>query len=351
MEFHMSDFSAKRRHFLFLSISALFTYLWWGLKFPFSEKENDKALTRIAFGSCAQQSDPQPIWNVIAQAKPDLFLFIGDNIYADTEDMKEMAAKYQTLASKPEYAGFRARVPILATWDDHDFGINDGGREYPRKEESKQMMLEFFGEPQDSPRRKRPGVYTSYKFGPKGQQLQIILLDLRWFRSPLIYDQKLGSYVPNPDPKAVMLGADQWDWLEEELKKPADLRIIASSTQFVSPDHKWEKWANFPLEKQRMLDLLDKLDIRNAFVISGDMHYGELSAERTPKGFMLYDLSSSGLNISEPGADLPNRYRLAIHDTSANFGFIEIDWGAEIAVSLQVRDINGKTVIRKDIRF
>src|SRR5581483_636919 len=116
-------------------------------------------------GSCAQQDKAQPIWNSILAARPDVFLFIGDNIYADTQDMKEMKHKYSLLGSKDEFVGFRSKVPILATWDDHDFGINDGGAEYPKKEESKHLMLDFFGEPKDSDRRSRPGVYTSYLFG------------------------------------------------------------------------------------------------------------------------------------------------------------------------------------------
>src|SRR5277367_3235717 len=63
---------------------------------------------RIAFGSCAQQDHPQPIWTVIGADQPDLFLFIGDNIYADTEDMKEMARKYKLLGTKPELIKFRS---------------------------------------------------------------------------------------------------------------------------------------------------------------------------------------------------------------------------------------------------
>lgn len=311
----------------------------------------DKVIQRIAFGSCCEQDQPQPIWNTIAAANPDMFLFIGDNVYSDTEDMAVMQGNYDKLGTKPEFAAFRSKIPVLATWDDHDYGINDGGVEYPKKVEAKKIMLDFFGEPANSPRRQRDGVYTSYTFGPDGKRLSLIMLDLRWFRSALIYDKAIDGYVPNPDLAATMLGEDQWLWLEQELKKPADLRIIASSTQFCSPDHKWEKWANYPHEKKRMLDLLDKLSVKNAVFLSGDMHYGELSAEQTAAGTTVYDLTSSGMNFVENGTQYANKNRISLFDTKPNFGYVEIDWGTAGAtkVSLQVRDDSGNTVISKDV--
>ena len=44
-------------------------------------------LSRIAFGSCATQERPQPIWTSVLASRPQLLLLLGDNIYADTKDM------------------------------------------------------------------------------------------------------------------------------------------------------------------------------------------------------------------------------------------------------------------------
>lgn len=293
----------------------------------------------------------QPIWDLIGAANPAFFLSIGDNVYADLcVTRADFKNRYDQLAQKPEYARFRTKVPIFATWDDHDFGINDGGVTFAHKQVSKEVMLDFYGEPLGTARRARDGIYTSYMFGPQGKRLQVILLDLRWFRTPSVWDDIAESYLPTTDPDATMLGDAQWAWLEDELKKPADLRVIASSTQFVSPDHIWEKWSNIPHEKQRLMDLLDRLAVKNAFIVSGDMHYGELSMQKTPNGFSLYDLTSSGLNIVEPGVDNPNQHRIAIHDTTSNFGVVEIDWGTSSHdVTLQVRDNSGLTVISQQI--
>ncbi|MGZ3724038.1 MAG: alkaline phosphatase D family protein, partial [Bdellovibrionales bacterium] len=279
------------------------------------------------------------------------FAFIGDNIYADTEDMSVMRSKYQMLGRIAGFRRFRAKIPMIFTWDDHDFGINDGGREYPFKAESKKIMFQFFGEDLASPRARRDGVYTSYVFGKAPRRTQIILLDLRWFRSALIATEN--GYIPNPDPDATMLGAEQWKWLEEQLRIPADFRILASSTQFVSSEHGWEKWANFPHEKARLLRLIDELNIKNLAIISGDMHYGELSMETTPGGFNLYDLSSSGLNFTEPALGIPNSKRLGIFDADSNFGMVSVDFAnpESILVTLEVRDSLGETVIQRKLEY
>lgn len=337
-----------RREFLKLSVAASCLLLAsCKLKLDLT---GEKPITRLAFGSCNDQNWPQPIWDVISRTNPDLFVFLGDNIYGDTDDMKILAQKYQEQDAKPEFKRFRERVPLVATWDDHDLGLNDAGSEFPHKAESKRLMLDFFGEPQHSERRSRDGVYTSYVYGPPGKRVQLILLDLRWFRTPLV--STAHGYAPNPDPNATILGAEQWSWLEQELQKPAEVRIIGSSVQFSAPTHPWEKWANFPADKARLIALIDRLQIRNAIFISGDMHYGELSSELTPGGIRLYDLTSSGLSQGrhESAANYPNPNRIAVHDTTENFGLIEIDWSrAQVGVLLNVFDDKGSAVIRKEI--
>src|SRR3954470_23310662 len=98
-------------------------------------------IARIAFGSCGHKEKPQPIWAAVVKTKPQLFLFLGDNIYADTEDMAVMRAKYAKLGKQPGYRKLLATCPVLATWDDHDYGANDAGAEYPKKREAQQVFL------------------------------------------------------------------------------------------------------------------------------------------------------------------------------------------------------------------
>ncbi|MGE3261242.1 MAG: alkaline phosphatase D family protein [Bacteriovoracia bacterium] len=336
----------NRRQFITQSFTLFLAGLFAPAKLLSASSASNSSTFCLAFGSCADQNIGQPIWGAIARSSPDLFAFLGDNIYADTEDMNVMQEKYEQLARIPDFASFRKKIPIVATWDDHDFGLNDVGADYSQKNTSKKLFLDFFREPKNSVRRLQKGIYTSYFFGAEKQRTQLILLDLRWFRSALVQGPN-GEYLPNPDRNATLLGEEQWKWLEEQLKKPADFRILGSSVQFASSDHRWEKWANFPREKSRLLKMLDRLAVRNLLVISGDMHFGEISRDSTPAGYPLYDFTSSGLNYAEPSTD-PNGKRLALFDTGPNFGLVTVDWTATPpSVSMELRDELGATKIRK----
>ena len=115
-------------------MNKLYVFLFVILKINvLAGQQTQTTITKIAFGSCADQNKPQPILNLVAKYKPDLFIYLGDNIYGDTKDMKELKAKYDLLASKPEFQKLKASTKILATWDDHDYGWDDVGRHYPYK--------------------------------------------------------------------------------------------------------------------------------------------------------------------------------------------------------------------------
>src|SRR5262249_8359183 len=177
------------------------------------------------------------------------------------------------LAAVPGWQKLKQTCPVYATWDDHDYGENDAGAEYPRKVESQKLFLDFFGEPADSPRRKREGVYDARVFGPADQRVQVILLDTRYFRGPLKKKAKSapseGPYVPNTDKTSTMLGEAQWKWLEEQLRVPARVRLLVSSIQVVAEDHGHEKWANLPHERERLFKLLKDTRAAGVVLLSG----------------------------------------------------------------------------------
>ena len=312
-----------------------------------------RPLSRIAFGSCAHQDKPQPIWDRVNGWQPELFIFLGDNIYGDTLDMAVMRAKYGQLAAKPGFRELRRKSEIIATWDDHDYGKDDAGREYPKKKESRDVFMDFWNEPQDSPRRTREGIYTSYMYGPKGRRVQVILPDNRWFRSGLIKiteePRDKGPYLVNSDKAATMLGPVQWEWLEAELRKPADLRIFASSTQVLADNPAWEAWINFQAEHQRLLDLIDFAEVNGLIMISGDTHYAELSRLAVGVPYPLWDLTSSGLTETWPYI-APNRLRVGKGYSIPNYGRIAIDWERkDPLVMLEVETIEGKLVISQAV--
>lgn len=312
--------------------------------------EGEQPLHRIAFGSCAKEDQPQPIWDAIVASKPQLWLWLGDNIYADTEDMAVMRSKYAELAAVPGYQKLKKTCPMLATWDDHDFGVNDGGREYRMKKESQKEFCDFFELPQDAPQRKREGVYDARIFGPEGKRVQILMLDTRYFRSPL--KRRDLKCIPNDDPAATVLGAAQWKWLEEELKKPAEIRLVVSSIQVVHEDHQWEKWSNFPKEREKLFELIKSTKIAGVIFLSGDRHLAELSMMDGGVGYPLYDLTSSGLNRAWKRWRIyeENRHRVGTMNWGDNFGVIEIDWSkADPMIRLQIRDVDGDITIQRKI--
>ncbi|HRX83053.1 MAG: alkaline phosphatase family protein [Planctomycetaceae bacterium] len=313
-------------------------------------------LSRILFGSCIKQEQPMPILETIVAERPELFIFLGDNIYADTTDMEVMRAKYAKLRADAGFAKLLKACPVLATWDDHDYGVNDGGADYPAKIESQQLFVDFWNDPPDSPRRSREGVYDASMFGPAGKRVQVILLDTRYFRSPLVTgDQQVGGrYVPAADPGLTMLGEAQWQWLDEQLRLPADLRIIVTSIQFLPSASGQETWANLPLERERLLRLIASTKANGVVLISGDRHWSELSVLETDVPYPLYELTSSSLNQLHPrGTPTKNTLR-ALPNTfhRENYGVVEIDWSAaDPSITLEIRDIDKAARLRKSVRL
>ncbi len=313
-------------------------------------------VSRIALGSCMKQDRPVPVLATVREFEPELFVWLGDNIYGDTHDMAVLERKYAQLGAKPLFAALRSAVPMIATWDDHDYGINDGGREYAQKETSKEVFLKFWAEPADSPRRQRPGIYTSYRFAdPAGKRtLQIILLDTRTFRTPLTKNTTSSyknDYRPDSNPANTFLGEAQWTWLEERLREPADLRLIGTSIQFGHEYNGWESWTNFPTEVDKMVRLIVATKAEGVVFLSGDVHWGELSVLKAPNCYPLHDLTASGINTEWDSVE-PNRNRVGEACREHHFGLIEIDWAAtDPAVALQIRDGTGRTRVKSTVRL
>lgn len=323
----------------------------------------EEPLARIAFGSCANENRPQPIWSAVNAAKPQLFIFTGDNVYADSADPAKLEESYEDLSIEPGFAEMRKDTPVIGTWDDHDYGKNDAGSEWEGKQAAKDAFMDFFDIPESSPMRDRGGIYDAKIYGPEGKRVQVILLDTRWFRGPLKRMEKeawkdlrkekgkwQGPYLPAEESDSTILGEEQWKWLAEELKKPAELRLIVSSIQVVPLDHGWEKWGNLPKERRKLFETIRDAGATGVVFLTGDRHTADLSmlppeTDGSP-AYPLYDITASGLNQNGYSKE-ENRYRVGDKDPygKPNFGLIEIDWAAEDpAIALQIRNEEGDVV-------
>ena len=269
------------------------------------------AETRIGVGSCFDQAKSPAIWEQIASEGLDGFLFLGDNVYASRRFSEvNLKAAYERASSVIPWdqLGF-----IHATWDDHDFGRNDGGSDFMGQSISRRLFWEFFGPHMDVHQASPHGVYHSVIREIEGHQVQFIALDTRSFRGqlkPTLLRNMPGAerYVPNFDLSQSMLGEEQWTWLEDTLKRPADIRILMSSIQILAEGHGWERWGNLPHERDRLLELLRLRSPSDLLLVSGDRHVGG-AYQLVFGGERFIEITSSGLNMAWSRATeyLPNQ--------------------------------------------
>lgn len=324
--------------------------LFWLLSAPLVA-QHQKELT-IAFGSCNRQSMPQPMWDVIARDKPDLWIWLGDNIYGDSNDMAVLKAKYDLQLQHEGYRRLTAQVPVIGTWDDHDFGRNDAGKSYPYKKATQQLALDFLGEPANSPRRQQEGIYTSYEYPLGKKKIKVILLDVRYHQDSLRKDSNK-KYIPNTD--GDILGQAQWQWLENELRtSTADLHIIGSGIQIIPDQHPYEKWGNFPNVRQRLFDLIVQTQARGVIFVSGDRHTGEVSKLKVAGlKYPLYEITSSGLtHASENKTEEYNPYREGPLVNKKHYGLFHLrQKGRKILVKADLKGEQSQSFYQQKIKI
>ena len=250
-----------------------------------------------------------------------------------------MRALYETLGANPRFQALAATTPMMAVWDDHDFGWNNANRTWAHRDEAKAEFLRFWGAEGD-PRSSQPGVYSAKTYGSGDRAVQVILLDNRYNLDPYDY--------AGEDPARTILGAEQWAWLRERLAEPAAIRIIGSGIQVIQDydiDEEWEGWGDSPLERDRLFALIRELRVPGVVFVSGDMHFAELTRhpdDATALGYPTYDLTASGLDQTETWAvgqwNNPSRIGELLN-SNRKFGVVEIDWSsADPEIHLEIHD-------------
>jgi alkaline phosphatase D len=288
-----------------------------------------EVIESIAFGSCMDQNYPQKVWETLNSESLDLFIGLGDFVYASHPQDKPIGKAYLKQLEQEKLKEFRLKVPWIGVWDDHDFGVNDGGGDHEEFEEAKTHLLAFLPNSSRVIPPEQKGLYHSIILGNKPKKLQIILLDTRTYRSPLVphaEPSNLQRYQANLDESSTLLGSDQWDWLEKEFQKPANFRILVSSIQVLPEKHGFEKWANFPHERKKLLDLIEKNKLQNLVILSGDRHFSELSSLKLNKKHHLLEITGSGLNKKSQLEDEINPLRIGRPYFQANYGVLKIDY-------------------------
>lgn len=313
-------------------------------------------LQTISFGSCNNQAKPQAMWQFVLQNDPDLWVWLGDNIYGDSENMTVMALKYAKLKRNREYIRLENHCPVIGTWDDHDYGLNDGGKEHRVKKQSQREFFNFFSIPVSDPIRKQEGVYRSYFFGEGDRKVKVILLDTRYFRDSLeVRGQARDKYcVANKE--GDILGEAQWAWLEQELaNSDAAINLLCTSIQFIPTQHNFEKWANFPKARTRLFKLITATQPNKLIILSGDRHIAEVSRfDLEGLNYPLYEITSSGITHTwHEEREEENRYRQGDLIIRKNFGLLRIDWSAKgkPKVITEIRGLGNELFLQERLQW
>lgn len=298
----------------------------------------------IAFGSCNNQKLENVLWKEIIKHQPVAWIWGGDNTYSDTDNMTTLWNDYQVVLANKDYQALQKTAKILATWDDHDYGMNDGGETFPAKKASQQVFLDFLGVAKTDKRRHQEGVYYAETLQAPQGKVKIIVLDTRYFRTDLTKHatDKKKRYQPNPYGQGTILGKKQWAWLEKELKtSDADFNIIMSSIQVLSGEHGFETWGNMPHEVDKLKNLIKTTQAKGVLVLSGDRHISEFSKtmiEGVP--YPLIDFTSSGLTHAFSGfVSEYNPYRVGEVVPKISYGLLSFDFKNK-EIKMQIRGKN-----------
>jgi len=298
----------------------------------------------IGFGSCIDEARPQPIWEALEKENLNDFFFMGDNVYGDLDsgELSNMVPAYSK--QEKNFPTWLKNLKPLAIWDDHDYGLDDGGSEYRLKKDSQKIFLDFWKIDIQDERHKREGIYFSESRQIKNKKILLIGLDTRYFRSPLEGEKR--NYQSTSDKNKTILGKEQWKWLERVFQEEADIIILVSSIQVLATNHGFEKWSNFPHEKERLLSLIGQVQ-KPVVLVSGDRHKAGIYKQEN-----LYELTSSSLNKPLP------RWLVSVWDETdplllgkmhydMNYGLINIDSNGTIKIELK----DGKGNILEAVEF
>ena len=304
-------------HFLFLFLISVNLY-------------STQEILTLGFGSCLHQDRSMAILKTIEKKELDLFMFIGDNVYGDQKDgeLDKLIRTYKQQYNNLE--NFLKNVSTEFIWDDHDFGLNDGGSNYRYKDRAKELFLETWKIPSQDPRRLRDGLYFDKMIEKNGLKVHLIFLDNRTFKSEWKLTDEFNKegkerYVKDFDSDKTLLGKKQWQWLKDKLNEDSDIKIVLSSLQILSLGHGWESWDKLPLERERLFNLIDESNVSNLFILSGDRHRGGFYSFKTDDNNDIYEFTSSSLNLPIPfNTEEKGSLRIGSTYRKANFGVVRI---------------------------
>ena len=294
---------------------------------------------RVAFGSCARIArDPeQRVFRAVGAQSPDLFFWLGDNVYADAESEVAFADEYRRQRSVATLQSVIRTVPQFAIWDDHDFGYNDSNGTFPFKERSLAVFKQYWANPAYG-QPDNPGVYFEYSHAG----IDFFFLDGRYYRAP--------NSGPDGSDKT-FLGKAQKEWLKQRLlASRAPFKILACGSGWSMADGPTgDTWAAFRTERDEIFDFIRDRRIEGVVCLSGDSHVGELNCIPWSEkgGYDIYDLVSSPLaqpTDSNWVYQSPEVRMRPVYAGGSNFGLLEFEMGASPQLTFKLFNEWGDSV-------
>lgn len=284
--------------------------------------DNAPAVTRLALGSCAlEDAGSAAVWRRMKALDPHAIVLLGDTPYIDCTELDAQRTRYRDFAAVPDFTRLLRNRPLYATWDDHDFGIDDTDGRLTGKENSRRAFIEYHSNPSYGERRE--GIYTKFRHAG----VEVFLLDTRYF----------AGTEPSPvaEGQPTLLGAGQWEWLRRELRaSSAPFKLLASgmiwngAVRPGKPDH----WDSYPHERDALFRFIGAERISGVVLVGGDIHRTRVLRHDTTglAGYPLTELVTSPIHdlvsaaANAPHAALiydsgePHSFLLVTVDTTAN---------------------------------
>lgn len=259
--------------------------------------QNEPGKFSFVFSACQREKYlSHNVYEHIEKDSPTFVALLGDQMYGDYDGnlnkmeeylandslmQKAMEEGETILSEKTVLQAFRNKyhrtfgenfqkmsssIPIMGTWDDHDYGKDNSDSAYRYKEEAKKVFKENYPaypyEVEDG------GIFYSFTIA----DVDVFVLDTRWYRSPM---------ENNDDESKKMLGDDQLAWLLNGLKQSsAPFKIIFSSVPMndyggdTSSRRKgYDSWMSYKYELNKLVSFIKENNIQGVLVFSGDQHY------------------------------------------------------------------------------
>ncbi len=279
------------------------------------------AEARLTFGSCTKEAEQPAFASALADA-PDLFVFAGDNHYANSSDLGSIRWFYRWSLEREERADLVARVPTVATWDDHDFLGNDTLGTAPGREDTLRAFTEYWANPSYG-LPGAPGVYTALAWG----DVDVFLLDDRYSRGV--------------DP-ASMLGAAQYGWLVDALlASDATFKFVVSGSQW-SDTGRGDSWYEFRDERTALFDALAAANVGGVVLVSGDIHRSELRLLDREGAYDLPEITSSPMAQTSITTCASDDAELVACYAAISYVTVDVDTRlADPTLTATLRDVNG----------